>query len=159
MSGLQPTKQGWSRKERGPSSTAQHKQTLIADNSCVTMCSQLLQPCGRLVKFVTSKARAEVFWQQVPGVHVISALPLPEKMIALFLLQAVLHCQGNGVAKHDLQQRSHRQAGQPGVVQAKPGCQVVQIFMGARSAGHRGMFQGHTLQHLSTIPACASCTQ
>lgn len=75
--------------------------------------------------------------QQLPGVHVISALPLPQEMMALALFQAVLHCQGNGIAKHDLQQRAHRQTGQPGVVQAKPGCQVVEMLVGARSAGHR----------------------
>ena len=96
-------------------------------------------------------------WQQLPGVHVISALPLHQKMMALVLLQAVLHRQGNGVAKHDLQQRSHRQTGQPGVVQAKPGRQVIKMVLGARSASHRGMFQGHTLQQLWTFHACASC--
>lgn len=40
-SGLQPTKQGWSRKEQGPSSAAQHKQTPTAGESCMTMSSQL----------------------------------------------------------------------------------------------------------------------
>ena len=46
MSGLQPTKRGWSNKEQGPSSSQVDSH---ASDSCVTMFSQSLQPCGRLI--------------------------------------------------------------------------------------------------------------